>query len=231
MQLILVAGVHAAGDSCDADAPIALARSTWAEGCDSEACVCAAMLLGMQAAAKAALQARLGRGESGLRIRSYANARADNATGILARLHPRYPRHLKSVPALVWAQTDELLHVRVRFARYTTGEAMARRVEHVNVSLRSGSLHVAAESALGSAPAFFETTIAWLHPLARADGCADADGEECAPRAEAGECTTDPASMRQRCELTCGLCAAADSPVLGTWSITEGEIVVEVRKG
>ena len=135
------------------------------------------MLLGEHAAARTALQTRLGRGESGPRIRSYARARADSATGILARLHPRYPHHLKSVPALLWAQTDELLHVRVRFARYTTGEAMARRVEHVNVTLRSGSLYVAAESALGSTPAFFETTIAWLHPLARADGCADSESE------------------------------------------------------
>ena len=100
------------------------------------------------------------------------------------------------MPALVWAQTDELLHVRVRFARYTTGEAMARRVEQVNVTLRSGSLYVSAESALGSTPAFFETTVAWLHPLARADGCADTNellgdgGELCASRVEAGECTS-----------------------------------------
>ena len=36
----------------------------------------------------------------------------------------------------------------------------------VNVTLRSGGLYVAAESALGSTPAFFESTIAWLHPWA-----------------------------------------------------------------
>ena len=64
------------------------------------------MLLGEHAAARVALQTRLGRGESGPRIRSYANARADTATGILARLHPRYPHHPKSVPALVWLSSS-----------------------------------------------------------------------------------------------------------------------------
>ena len=136
----------------------------------------------------------------------------------------------------MWAQTDELLHVRVRFARYTTGEAMARRVEQVNVTLRSGSLYVSAESALGSTPAFFETTVAWLHPLARADGCADSDtdgGEFCASQAAAGECTTGPGAVavQARCALSCGLCAEADSPPLATWAVTEGELIIEARKG
>ena len=37
---------------------------------------------------------------------------------------------------------------------------LARRVEHVNVSLSSAGLYVSAESALGTTPAFFETTLA-----------------------------------------------------------------------
>ncbi len=220
LVLALLVATSLAADSCDADAPIDMARTTWREGCDTEACVCAAMLLGKHTEAKAAIMSRQSRGESGLRIRSYANARADAATGILARIHPRYPRHLKSVPALLWGQTDEVLHLRVRWARYTTGEPMARRVEHVNVSLSSAGLYVSAESALGTTPAFFETTLTWLHPLARADGCADQEaGDQCAAWAAAGECEANAAFMAQRCQLSCGQCPESDAPVRAAWAV------------
>jgi len=211
--------------------------------CDSEACVCAAMMLGKLDVAKAAIVSRLSRGEQALRVRAYAVARRDAAVGILARVHPRYPRHLKSVPALLWAQTNEAFHLRIRFARYTSGEAMARRVEHANVSLTTTGLYFSAESSDMRAPAFFETTIEWLHPLARSDGCTDTaeNASQCAEWAAQGECASNPTFMSARCALSCGACgaagaggaagAAADGAVaVASWALVDGELVLEARK-
>ena len=43
------------------------------------------------------------------------------------------------IKGTIWSLT---LTLTLTLTRYTTGEAMARRVEHVNVTLRSGSLYL-----------------------------------------------------------------------------------------
>lgn len=242
LLLLLSCVTRVRSDACDVGASRALAETTLVDSCDSEACVCAALMLGKLDVAKAAIVSRLSRGEQALRVRAFAVARHDAAVGILARVHPRYPRHLKSVPALLWAQTNEAFHLRIRFARYTSGEAMARHVEHLNVSLTTTGLHFSAESAEMRSPAFFETTIEWLHPLARADGCTDTaeNASQCAEWATQGECASNPTFMAAQCALSCGACGAggaegADAAADGarataTWALVDGELVIEARK-
>ena len=77
----------------------------------TEACVCAAMLLGKHTEAKAAILSRQSRGESGLRIRSYANARVLKAHLVRIRDHsgaspcPPEPRPFLALPSLASART------------------------------------------------------------------------------------------------------------------------------
>ena len=76
---------------------------------------------------------RMLRKEPAPSLRKLAQATHAGTVAILARLHPKYPHHLKIVPALEWAQEREPLTVRVRFARYCRGEPLAQTAEQLTL--------------------------------------------------------------------------------------------------
>ena len=129
---------------------------------DDEMVACAAQRLGWNHAAAALVTARMQRKLASHNVRKLAQARRDAAAHFLARLHPRYPRHLKAVPALVWAQTEEVVQLRLRFARYTTGASLCQYVEHATVRVSNGTVHFTAEGA--DAPTYFDTTLQMCGP-------------------------------------------------------------------
>ena len=144
----------------------------FAKGCaDAEACACAALRLGWMRAARALLRS----GKFGSRLRELAQSRANEAKNFLVRLHPKYPAHIKAVPALLWAQTSETLHVRVRLSRYPGGEYTMRRASPLVVNCTADGLFFSAEG--DDVAAFFSTTVRWSAPLL-ADDCvaAEVDG-------------------------------------------------------
>ena len=100
---------------------------------------------------------------------------ANEAKNFLVRLHPKYPAHIKAVPALLWAQTSETLHVRVRLSRYPGGEYTMRRASPLVVNCTADGLFFSAEG--DDVAAFFSTTVRWSAPLL-ADDCvaAEVDG-------------------------------------------------------
>ena len=79
LLLLLSCVTRVRSDACDVGASRALAETTLVDSCDSEACVCAALMLGKLDVAKAAIVSRLSRGEQALRVRAFAVARHDAA--------------------------------------------------------------------------------------------------------------------------------------------------------
>jgi len=145
----------------------------FAKGCaDAEACACAALRLGWMRAARALL--RSSDRKFGGRLRELAQSRANEAKNFLVRLHPKYPAHIKAVPALLWAQTSETLHVRVRLSRYPGGEYTMRRASPLVVNCTADGLFFSAEG--DDVAAFFSTTVRWSAPLLADCVAAEVDG-------------------------------------------------------
>ena len=208
-----------------------------ASAAEEEACLCAAFRLGWHGAARSGLRQRLLRRQPATAMRKLAQAAVDATQVILARLHPKYPQHLKFVPALEFAQSEELISVRVRYARYPRGEPLFVGTEGMELRLSDAELYYAVEGA--EHPGYIETTLRWRHLLRRRDDCRDteaqcekwadegacnaeapvtfqaaggaADGEpaDCADWAAAGECTKNPGFMRAQCKTTCEQADAA----------------------
>ncbi|KAL1519475.1 hypothetical protein AB1Y20_022994 [Prymnesium parvum] len=239
--LLLLIVLSAAEDACDlsADFPIAPPLAQESEAAlraqrlcfDRESCICAAMRFHWHATARALVSSREG-GQQLHRARRLAEARKENASHLLARLHPRYPYHVKLPPALLWAQDRERLHVRVRYARYATGEPICRAVEAVNLTLSTEGLFFSAEST--EKPAYFELALRWAHPLMPAGGAAcPLDSHQlCGEWAANGECDRNPPFMHERCARACGRCAPplASGPVEAAWTLADGGLVVEAKK-
>ena len=134
----------------------------FAKGCaDAELCACAALQLGWMRAARALL--RSSDRKFGSRLRELAQSRVNEAKNFLVRLHPKYPAHIKAVPALLWAQTSETLHVRVRLSRYPGGEYTMRRASPLVVNCTADGLFFSAEG--DDVAAYFSTTVRWWAPL------------------------------------------------------------------
>jgi len=203
-----------------------------------EECLCAAFRLGWHSAARAGLRQRLLRKQPAPAMRKLAQSAFDAMQVVLARMHSQYPRHLKFVPALEFAQTDDIISVRVRHARYARGAPLFVAVEGVNLRFSDTELFYAAEG--GEHPGYVETTLNWRHPLKRRDGCADRD-ELCAKWASEGRladaCKEMPSkestpSFRERCPLSCGTCPDANgiSGVESAWAAVPGGLLFEARK-
>ena len=197
---------------------------------ESEECICAALRLGWTQTARKLLNARMLDKVPSPALRRFAQSRRDGAAALLARLHPRYPHHLKMVPALEWAQTEELLFVRVRYARYARGEPIVHGADGLQVLWDDSSMWIVAEG--DEKPLYIETSLRWRHYLRRRDGCADSE-EGCRGWAAEGACD-DPSipSMQERCRRSCGLCPPANSSaaVEGFWLPVPGGVVFEAIK-
>ena len=197
------------------------------ESDDEEGCVCAAMRLGWHEAARSAVVSRTSRHLASPAVRQFAQSWKIAASGLLTRLHPSYPRRFKMLPAIVWAQTDEILHVRVRHARYTRGESAIKGIEQgtLQALLTDEGLFYSVEGDLLAG--FLQTSLSFFGKLERADGCGDAE-ESCAKWAGRGMCddssaraaappamteaeaeqqALEPSVVRSRCAQSCGLCA------------------------
>ena len=107
--------------------------------------MCAALRLGWLTAAKSALNSRVLAKRQSPRVRHFAQAQHASAVALLSRMHPRYPQHVKAIPALVWAQDDTTVQIRVRFARYTGGESIVDTLEQFDVSVGDRSLFLTGE--------------------------------------------------------------------------------------
>ena len=116
-MLLIIVGTFSSLDTCDLSSPLSASRAALStadeaalleagvSGCARELddCICAALRLGWPRATRSLLVTRAGATKAvPLRIRQFAQAQADAATAFLARVHPKYPFHLKSVPALIW---------------------------------------------------------------------------------------------------------------------------------
>lgn len=166
--------------ACDLDAPLSAfepaARDATDESsfeCDSttlaassavpsEGCVCAAMRLGFAETAKRLLHDRMLAKKPSPSVRRAAQAMQDGAVAILARMHQRYPNHLKIQPGIEWAQTEDKMLVRVRYARYTRGEALFQRAERGarEVSWDEDVLRLRVEG--DDKPAFIDANLTWF---------------------------------------------------------------------
>ena len=200
MLLLLLSNANAAAaaDACDINCPMAVVRST-ANGTDDaftcfsapdeEQCACAAMRMGWMNAAKAVLTRRMLQKLPSPRVRFLAQTQHDSAVSLLARLHPRYPQHVKAIPALLWSQTDDMVQVRVRFARYPGGEALVQTLEELRVEVSDRQLSLTGEGV--ERPFFLRESLKWRQALARRDGelCGDRD-ENCVELATAGLCSS-----------------------------------------
>lgn len=114
---------------------------------NEEDCLCATFRLGWYEAARVGLRRRLLRKQPVLALRKLAQYTIAQSQVVLAQLHPRYPRHLKFLPAIEWAQTEEILSVKVRHARYTRGDPIFTEVGACDVRLSDLNLYYAAEGA------------------------------------------------------------------------------------
>ena len=234
----------AALSPCDEDCPteLVLAAADAADngvcprGDGEEACICAALRLGRLSIAKESLRSRLLRREQAPNVRRFAQRRKEAAHVTLARVHPRYPRHLKFIPAVVWAQSDEVVHVRVRHSRYTSGDVVIRGVERgtSRVELSDQALYYSAEG--DDVAAFVETTLRFHSRLARVDGCADQEARCVALAMDAGceaRAGDESSDVRSRCAQSCGGCTplvANGTRVHAAWAALKGELVLEARK-
>ena len=206
--------------ACSPDAPLTVVAAAVsgheseeslvsAGGCevadDEEACLCAALSLKWAAVLRSGLRKRLLSKQPAARVRAFAQATHDSAVAILARLHHKYPASVKFLPAVEWAQTADVISVRVRYGRYTRGEALFQRIDGTPaVRLSDDECYHAAEGL--EKPHFAETTLRWRGLLKRRDGCADQE-EGCARWASEGACTDPPArgapDWKQRCPRSC----------------------------
>ena len=254
MEVLVLASLAAAEASppspCDLNCPLALVHNALGGaadeaalvaqgGCEAaaeeqqEGCICAALSRGWHDAARGALRSRLLRKAASPAVRAFAQATHDAAHAILARMHPKYPKHLKLIPALEWAQTEELVTVTIRHARYTRGEPLFVGVEASTLRLGDDELYYSAEG--DEKPAFAETTLRWQHLLHRRDGCTDQE-TGCAQWAAQGACGEAPAvagfpSFLERCPRSCGGCPAANgSAVYAAWASVPGGMLFEARK-
>lgn len=228
----------AAGSPCEPDAPFSLTAAAVGDsvdetgllmrGCDDEDCICAALRLGWPAAAKAGVQGRKKRRESTERVRRFAQGTVQNASAVLARVHPRYPRHVRFLPALEWAQNDEVVQVRLRHSRYNRGELVFAVAEAAGAAITDDGLHYAAEG--DDRVGTVDTTLRWSAPLARRDGCADREAS-CAHWAAEGACAEEGEQLVRRCAKSCGACAAASggAVVAATLQLGSG-LLIEARK-
>ena len=235
-------------DACSYDAPLALLHAAvgaaneaalLANGCpagvDEEHCVCGAMRLGFMNATRTLLRERIVRKEAAPAVRRLAQATHAGTVAILARLHPKYPHHLKILPAIEWAQTDETLTIRIRFGRYCRGEPLVLTAEALQLLWDDEALFLTAEGA--EAPSYFVANLRWAHRLKRHDGCTDSEAE-CLKWADDGSCDDDSSGdvaappLKERCKRSCGLCPAANgtAAVDGTWAAVPGGVVFEAVK-
>ena len=234
--------------ACTPDASLSLSREAvggalddgalLAQGCptavDEEVCLCGSLRLGYTNATSTFLRARMVRREPAPALRRLAQAQHAGSVAVLARLHPKYPRHLKIAPAMEWAQSDEMLLIRIRYARYARGEALVQSTEQLELLFNDASLYLAAEG--DERPAFFQSTLEWAGLLKRFDGCGDTE-PSCAKWAADGSCDAPPdppdaPPLSERCARSCGLCPAANgsTAVDGTWAAVPGGLVFEARK-
>lgn len=204
------------------------------EGGDEESCICGALRLEWPVTAKRILTARMLRKESAASVRRFAQRKKDGAVAVLARLHQRYPYHLKMLPALEWAQSAEAIFVRVRYARYTRGEPLTETADAFELRFSDTALYVVAEGS--EKPLYISSSLRWRHPLRRRDGCTDKEAQctewaasgaceqdalwasapfdpacadtdaSCQQWAQSGECEANRQFMQSSCPLSCAVC-------------------------
>ena len=209
-SVLLVLVSHAVGSPCDEDCAPAEVRSAVGNvtsveeftGCAGaeELCICSLLRLGWTVQARELLHARMTRKEPAPLLRRFAQSRHDGAVALLARLHPKYPQHLKMIPAPEWAQSADAIFVRIRFARYTRGEPLVLGADMVDVRWDDAALWVSAEG--DEKPLYIETSLRWRQLLRRYDGCADGE-EGCRRWADEGACTEDEALAAAPLERRC----------------------------
>ena len=219
-----------------------------------EECLCAALRLGWIPTVRQGMRARLSgeRRTASERLRQLAIAQRDGAVGILARVHTRYPTHLKFLPAVEWAQSPEYVSVRVRYARYPTAEPLFKRAEALKLAWRDDELNVTVDG--DDAPGHVRTSLRWRGRLRRRDGCADSE-EACEKWAVEGSCGDASLQLSARCARSCDACdqdvrvtdvaghgdgeggavANGANPLLESvvevaWMAVEGGIVIEAAK-
>lgn len=186
-------------DACDVDAsPAAVLQAvnnatteadfTTCAAASEEACICAALRLGWRSSTQRLLNDRMLRKVPAPAVRRYAQERRDSSIAILARIHQKYPKHLKMLPALEWAQSEDALFVRVRYARYTRGEPLVINTEVLALEWDDAKCSIRAEG--DEKPLYISSTLQWRHYLRRRDDCADSE-EECARWADEGACKQD----------------------------------------
>ena len=211
-----------------------LAQGCLGNGVDEEQCLCGALRLGFVNATAAALRARMLRKEPVPALRRLAQDLHAGAIGVLARLHPKYPYHLKVSPALDWAQSETTVLVRIRYSRYARGEPLVLSTESLKLEWDDESLYLAAEG--NEKAIYFETSLPWAARLLRRDDCADSEGQ-CVKWAQEGACDlppdpSDAPSLRERCARSCGACPAANGSlaVHASYAAVPGGLVFEARK-
>ena len=198
-----------------------------------ESCICGALRLGWKETARSILTARMVRKEQSPALRRFAQRRQDGAVALLARMHQRYPNHLKIIPAIEWAQTDELVFIRIRYARYTRGEPLCLRADAFEFLFDDDGVKLTVEG--DEKPLYIDTSLKWRHPFRRRDGCADdeADAQSCKLWLAEGLCN---GSMREellgRCRRSCGACPAANGSLAidAVWAHVPGGLRMEARK-
>ena len=200
---------------------------------EEEACICSAFRQGWYEAARLDLRSRLLRKQPAPAMRLLAQEAHDAMQGILARLHPKYPRHLKWPPAIEWAQTDDSVAIKVRHARYTRGEPAFVKVEQSDLRISDDEVFYSAIS--DEKPGFVEMSLRLRRRLQRRDGCEDHE-EGCEKWAAEGACDGSPPpgapTFQQRCPRSCGSCPAASGPpaLSMAWMAIEGGVYIEARK-
>lgn len=202
---------------------------------EEEACLCAAMRRGWHEATRAGLRQRLLRRQPSPTIRKMAQTSVDAMQVLLGRLNPKYPKNLRFVPALEYRESADAISVRVRHARYPRADPLFSTSDGIVVLLSDAELHYAAEGL--DKPGYAETTLRWLHPLRRRDGCMDHE-EGCEEWAAGGACAELPAeatgapTFAERCPRSCGVCPPANGTqaVVAAWVTVAGGLVFEARK-
>mmetsp|Transcript_7334 Transcript_7334/g.16042 ORF Transcript_7334/g.16042 Transcript_7334/m.16042 type:complete len:517 (+) Transcript_7334:1-1551(+) len=130
-----------------------------------EDCICAALKLGHIEDARILLRENQCSSASCPRVRKLAQERADAAVLFLARMNPRWPAHVKLVPAVRWAQNDAIVRINLRFSRFTGGAPLVLGIEQGKLQIHADQIFFAAEGR--EKPAYFETTLRLAHSLRR----------------------------------------------------------------
>lgn len=172
--LIFIAATAASPNPCDLNESTTTLQSlagtsdegsfSCASDADEEHCICTTLRLGWTETAKHLLAQRVQKKQGISAVRNLVQAMHAGTVGVLARLHASYPKHLKIHPAIEWAQDNNYVTLRVRYARYTRGESLFREVDGgVAMSWSDDALRVKAEG--DDVPGFINSTLSFWEKI------------------------------------------------------------------